>query len=131
MNELLENKVRFWEIVFYFALSVITGWLILKSIGVIQTPFWLQYGLPVGGFVLGILAFHHNIYSALRELAVGQAVLTTKVTHLEKKVDHLDEDVECLKKDMVEVKTDMGLLKNDANLLKSDMVKVKGKLSVA
>lgn len=131
MNELLENKVRFWEIVFYFALSIITVWLILKSIGIIQTPFWLQYGLPVGGFVLGILAFHHNIYSALRELAVGQAVLTTKVTHLEKKVDHLDEDVEYLKKDMVQIKVDVGFLKSDMIKVKGDLVMVRGKLNIA
>ncbi len=131
MNQRLEGKYLFWHIVFYFSLFIISVWVILKSVGIIQTPFWLEYGVPMGGLVLGLLAFHNNIFSALKDLTVGQAILSTKVTHLETKVNHLDEDVEYLKNDFTIIKTDVGILKNDTHMLKRDMAKVKGKLSIA
>ncbi len=124
MDHKLEGKFLFWHIVFYFSIAVLTTWLILKMIGIIQTPFWLQYGIPIASVIVGVCALYQNMFSSIRDLAVGQAILTTKVTHLEKKVDHLDEDVE-------ELKTDMVKMKGTLEYLTKDMVKVKGKLSIA
>lgn len=109
MDHKLAGKFLFWHIVFYFSIAVLTIWLILKMAGVIQTPFWLQYGIPIASVIVGSCALYQNMFSSIRDLAVGQAILTTKVTHLEKKVDHLD--------DMVKVK--------------GDLVMVKGKLNIA
>jgi hypothetical protein len=51
MNEIVipQQKVSIWQILFYFSMFILTVWLILKVTGVIQTPLWLEYGIPGAG----------------------------------------------------------------------------------
>lgn len=70
---------------------VLTIWLILKVTGVIQTPLWLELGVPVASLIIGVFALYHNLLEKMNQLAVNMATLSTKF-------DHLDKDVESLKK---------------------------------
>ncbi len=92
------DKFRFWNIVFYASWIVVAVWLVLKSFGVINTPFWLEYGVPISGLMFGALSLYGNISASLRDLAVGLASLGVKFEHLEIKVDRIESDVEILKK---------------------------------
>ncbi len=95
---------------------VLTIWLILKVTGVIQTPVWLELGVPVASLIIGVFALYHNLIEKMNQLAINFVSLISKVAsldkdlnfkidslnkkvdHLDAKVDHLDMDVEFLKK---------------------------------
>lgn len=109
---MMKQDISIWQVLFYLSMLVLTAWLILKVTGVIQTPLWLEYGVPVASLIIGVFAFYHNLIENINKLAVTIAMLSTKfdylnidikelnlkVDHLGKKVDHLDNDVEFLKK---------------------------------
>lgn len=40
------KKINIWDILVWVALAVIIGWVILKVLGIINTPLWLTY-VPV------------------------------------------------------------------------------------
>lgn len=103
-NKIKEKKFDFWGTIFYASLLILAVWLILKSIGITQTPFWLEYGVPFGTFTIGFLAFYQKLLDKVNLIAVGLASLTIKV-------EHIDKDIEILKKDMVIVKDDITILK--------------------
>ncbi len=87
------QKEKIWEIVFYSSLSVVMIWVILKSVGIIQTPFWLEYGVPIAGFVIGILSLYQNLTNNIKELAIDLAKISVKLSHVEKDVDVLKSEV--------------------------------------
>jgi len=93
-----KHKIREWII--YISMGIVVIWLILKSVGIIQTPFWLEYGIPISSFILGFLAFYRDFVEKLHEVIKSLAVLTNRVDHIEKDVSHL-------KTDMTEVKEKM------------------------
>ncbi len=103
------KKISFWQLLFYFSWAVLTFWLILKITGVIKTPLWLEYGVPLGGLILGIFGLYQNILESIGKLTVQMTALTMKV-------DHLDKDAEILKKDI-------GLLKDNVSILRKELTK--------
>lgn len=104
-NEIkLPKENRFWDIIFYTSLLVLTIWVILKSIGVIHTPTWLEYGVPFTGLIFTALSFYQKIIEKVNTIAVGLATLNVRF-------DHLDKDVEGLKENMTLVKSDVSGLK--------------------
>ncbi|MBI2109942.1 hypothetical protein HYT58_02090 [Candidatus Woesearchaeota archaeon] len=98
------TKERFWQLSFYFSLLVIMIWLILKVTGVIQTPAWIEYGIPITGATLGLLSLYQNVTNTIKDLSIGLATISTKF-------DHLDKDVEILKTKVNGVEKDLGFLK--------------------
>ena len=101
------NKERFWELSFYFSLLVIMIWLILKIVGVIKTPVWIEYGIPITGAVYGVLAIYRNVIEKLTTLTI--------------KVDHLDKDVEIIKVDANTLKLDVNTLKTKTTNIEKDV----------
>lgn len=118
----MKNKILFWQVVFYSSLSVLALWLILKSIGVIHTPFWLEYGVPVASTIFTFLGLYHNIIDNIKQLAIA-------VAHIEKDVDFLKKDSELVKIDINSLKTDVSLLKIDVGTLKTDVHLLKRRIT--
>jgi hypothetical protein len=87
---LLLMKRSPWQLLFYASLAMLTLWLVLKLTGVIQTPLWLEYGVPIISVILSLLAHYQHLLETMNKLAVGLASITAKV-------DHIDRDVEALK----------------------------------
>lgn len=79
----MRKRISPWQVLFYVSWSVVALWLILKLTGIINTPVWLEYGVPIAGLLLGALAHYQHIIETLAKLVV--------------KVEHLDKDVEMLK----------------------------------
>ncbi len=98
----MEQKISPWQILFYLSLSVFTLWFILKVTGVIQTPFWLEYGVPLITIVLTILSQYQHIMERMsmqyHQLSERIQSVTVSLAGLASKVDHIDRDVESLKK---------------------------------
>lgn len=86
-----------WEYLFYGSMIVLTLWLILKLTGIIQTPVWLEHGIPIAGVILGVFPCYQHLLKTLMHLVV--------------KVDRLESDVHVLKDDTRIVKGDVVLLK--------------------
>jgi len=103
---------------FYLSWTVLAIWLILKLTGVIKTPFWLEYGVPIGSLIIGIFGLYRDVLENVQKLSIGLTALSTdfkhfnikvdlldskvnqldlSVNHLNLKVDHIDKDVESLK----------------------------------
>ena len=104
-----KQKISIWQILFYFSMGVVLLWLILKLSGVIQTPLWLEVGVPTAGLLLGIFTLYRNIFNGIKDLSVGVATVAVKV-------DHIEKDVSSLKQDMITVKQDMGIVKKKLRL---------------
>lgn len=88
---------------------MLTLWLILKLTGIIQTPVWLEHGIPIAGVILGVFSCYQHLLKTLMHLVV--------------KVDRLESDVHVLK-------ADAGMLKSDVHVLKDDMLIVKGDVAL-
>lgn len=97
----MTKRLNILEIIFYLSLLVLAVWVILKSIGVIQTPVWLEYGVPILSSVISILTLYLNIIKKINKLDINFAVLSTKFCHLEKEVGILRTDVDLLKRKLI------------------------------
>ena len=96
-------------------MSVVMLLVILKSIGVIQTPAWLQYGLPVGGFAVGIFALYYNLLNNIMNLTV--------------KTGGIEKDTEILKVDVKEVKSKVNSMELNISHIDKRLIRVEAKVS--
>lgn len=96
-------KLNFWDYVFYTSMSIVLLWIILKSVGIIHTPFWLQYGLPASSFVIGVFALYYNLIKSITDMAI--------------KTGNIEKDVEILKDNNKVLKYDVDILKNKVTLI--------------
>ncbi len=83
-------KHSIWDYLFYASMAVILIWLALKMTGVIQTPIWLEYGVPVGSFVVGFIMLFQSINDKITALSTNDA-------RMEEHLKHLDKDVESIR----------------------------------
>lgn len=83
----MNKEISVWQIMFYVSWTVLSIWLILKVTGIIQTPIWLEYGVPIGSLIIGVFGLYHNIMEAFNKLSVNLAALTSKVNHMEKDIE--------------------------------------------
>ncbi|MBI4139366.1 hypothetical protein HY483_00200 [Candidatus Woesearchaeota archaeon] len=110
MTELIKiimKKVSTGDFVFYSAMGVLTLWLILKIIGVIKTPLWLEYGVPLGSLILGGVMFYHTLTDSIRSLAISVATLATRVDHVEQYFKDLKEDMKLVKDELTGIRKDV------------------------
>lgn len=103
-------KRNIWDILAWIDLALITLWLILKTIGVINTPLWLQYAPLYGA-----------IYLAGRAMSILDRT-TKDVTELKKDLKRAEMD---LRSDIRRVETD---LKNDIRRLDVDIGIIKSRV---
>jgi len=85
-----EIKRSVWDYLFYLCMSIVLLWVVLKSIGIIKTPFWLEYGLPVASFVIGFLTFSQSLNNRISKLEASDA-------RIEAILKHHDRDLEKIK----------------------------------
>ena len=115
MNEFeklyLEKKFSFWQIVFYISMATVTLWLILKLLGVIKTPLWLEYDVPIGGLIVGALGLYYNILQSINQVVVNMAKLTIRFEHFGKDLHLTKTDVRDLKENVHCLNSDMRLVK--------------------
>jgi hypothetical protein len=97
-------KKSVWDYLFYFSMLVVTFWLILKIAGVIKTPFWLEYGVPIGSFIVGLLTFFQSLNRKFDDVnkrfeetlsIVGN--ILSNVARVESKLLHIGRDLERVK----------------------------------
>ena len=86
-------KRPIWDYLFYASMAVVLIWLVLKMTGVIQTPIWLEYGVPIGSFVVGFMMLFQSLNDKMTSLSINDARIETRL-------EHMDQDVEILKTDV-------------------------------
>lgn len=122
------KEISIWQIMFYVSWTVLTLWLILKIAGVIKTPFWLEYGVPVGSIIIGVFGIYHNFMQTVNKVVIGLATLTSDFKHLNFKVDKLDSKVNNLDTKVNHLDLKVNQLDSKFNHLELDMEIVKNKL---
>ena len=111
----MKRKLNIYDYLFYLSLLVIFIWLILKSTGIIQTPFWLEYGVPIGSFGIAVLTLYQNLLDKIGKLGINLSVLNTNFNHLDKEFKDFRIEV---RDDISELKDNVGILKTDVEILK-------------
>lgn len=96
--KIFRREVAFWEMVFYASWSVLTIWFILKMAGFINTPKWLEFGVPVASLIIGILGLFKNLMDSINKLAITTTLHTLQLKHIEKDVEFVKNDIEFLKR---------------------------------
>lgn len=111
-------KRTIWDYLFYLSMLVVGVWLVLKVTGYIQTPLWLEFGVPGGALFIGFLTFYQGLMNKMfamqrdiSKLAINDARTEERLKHVEIKLTHIDCDVESLKTDVKSLQTGMDFVK--------------------
>ncbi len=83
----LPQKISAWDIIFFMSMGVLTLWLILKLTGVIQTPLWLEVGIPVATMIVGFGSLYTNLLEKVNRIAVDTAETRIRMNHFEKDME--------------------------------------------
>jgi len=104
-----------WDYLFYACMLILTIWLILKVIGVIQTPVWLEYGLPIGTGILGFLMFYQSLVDKILVIYLELGKLHTSDARLDEKLSSLDRELRGndarLETKLIHLDKDIGIVK--------------------
>jgi len=65
---MVKRKLNVWDVIAWIILALILFWLILKTLGIINTPLWLQYAPLYGMIYLGGW-YAHKLESIGKEVA--------------------------------------------------------------
>lgn len=98
------KKMSFWDILAWIVLGLITLWLILKVMGIINTPLWLEYAPLFGAVYLAGRAMNilHRTAQDLQETK-------HEVRSLEKYVGRMEME---LKQDIQKLDFEIGIIKS-------------------
>lgn len=109
--KIFRREVAFWEMVFYASWTVLTIWFILKMAGVINTPKWLEFGVPAASLIIGSLGLFKNLMDSINKNNIGLVTLTLKFEQMDGKVDKIDKRVDGIDKKLNCVEKDVDFLK--------------------
>ena len=73
----MKDKSLLWMILFWLGMLIIFAWFFLKAIGVINTPFYIEY-LPMIGWIFSMGAFFQMFMD-----------FRTRLAKLERRVDNI------------------------------------------
>jgi uncharacterized membrane protein YhdT len=114
----MKRKRTFWDTLSWIVLGLIALWLILKTVGVINTPLWLELA-PLYGF----LFVAGKAMRTLETVSDDVSFLKKDVRRVEKELTNnihiLELGISGLKYDVTLLKKDVGILKYDVGTLKS------------
>ncbi len=87
----IEAKIKrpIWDYLFYASMLVLTIWLVLKVIGIIKTPVWLEYGVPIGSAILAFSTFFQSINDKIAKLLASDARLEAILMHHDKDLERI------------------------------------------
>ncbi len=87
-REQFEFRDKIYSVIIWTGLALILLWYILKSVGVISTPLWIEL-LPVGIAVFTAGVFVQQIRTDIRDLRTDVKGLKIRVGHLEKDMHYV------------------------------------------
>ena len=85
----MKIRLRPTDIIFYLILAIILIWAILKTIGIIQSPIWLEM-LPVFVAVFGAGIFYQKVMvirDTVNDIKEEIKNLEKRISSIEKKID--------------------------------------------
>lgn len=97
MEQTAKMQRPVWDYLFYLSMLIVLLWIFLKSVGIIKTPFWLEYGLPIASFVIGVLMLFHSISDKMADLRASDARMEAGLAHLENDVERVKDDIISMK----------------------------------
>lgn len=77
------------DYLFYTSLIIMSIWLFLKVVGIINTPVWLEYRIPIGMFIFGFFTFYQSLIDKIFILSLNDAKLEEHILHIDKDIEFL------------------------------------------
>lgn len=114
----MSREISFWYVLFHLSLLVVFIWVILKSVGIIQTPDWIKYGIPVGGVIFSFFAFYHSIIGVVFTIKDELSSVKIDVAKITVKLDHHDKDLEFIKTKLYHHDKDLEFINKDLGFIK-------------
>lgn len=102
-----------WDVIAWLALVGIAVWVLLKVLGVIKTPLFIEYA-PIGGAIYIAGWAMHKLDRATDDIK--------EVTH---KLDRATDDIKEVTHKLDITTDDIKDVKNDLKFIESDMVKIR------
>jgi len=93
------NKNKVYDIIFWVSMLVIVVWIILKMIGVINSPVWMQM-IPYMSIVFAAGAFYQSINAMkadIADLKVRMCIVEKDIIQMQSGIKHFDSDLHSLK----------------------------------
>lgn len=94
--EELSRRISPWAVMFYLGMAMILVWALLKSVGVINTPVWLEVGIPAVGAVLGLFGIFRELLNSIHQVKLDVIVLRKDT---EKDISLLQAGIQTLRTD--------------------------------
>lgn len=94
----MKHKHTWWEISFYLSLLIIILWLILKLTGLINTPPFIEYGIPIFSATYAFFALYRDFLDRINRIGNGLTRAFMKIEHLENEVGSIKEEVMVMNK---------------------------------
>ncbi|MBW2974886.1 hypothetical protein KY366_04170 [Candidatus Woesearchaeota archaeon] len=95
-----ETKTRIYEIIFWLALIIIALWLVLKAVGIINSPVWVEAIPYASGLFAAGAAFQvlKDTKDNVRTLTKRVGRMGQGLTKVEIEVKHLEKEIKEIKK---------------------------------
>ena len=106
----MNEHFSFWRWMFYASLTVLMIWVILKSAGIINTPLWLEYGVPITSLTIAVLSLFHELMKDINSIKIDVVLLKNQFINLNANVEYLDKDIDVMKKDMTLIKNKLQIV---------------------
>jgi len=89
---MVKEKLDIWDVIAWIVLALILIWVILKTLGIINTPLWLQYAPVYGAVYLAGWNIHKLdvVTRDVKELKKFKHVTIEKITRLEHKLNFVN-----------------------------------------
>lgn len=90
---MLFMNITFWKALFYLSLGTVTLWLILKLSGIIHTPVWLEFGVPIAGIIIGIFSMYKTIIDGIHNIALKVEVFEHKFHAHDQRLQGIEQEL--------------------------------------
>ena len=108
-----KRKIDIWDVLFWIAMAVLILYIILKLLGIINTPEWINL-LPFISLAFAIGVFY-------QKLIIFMDRMNVRTNYFKKGIDKVSEDVQYMGEKMITI--DSSLLKHEERLTKLEKIK--------
>lgn len=107
-NKIKLNKDLIYNILYWGSIGVVIVWIILKLLGIINSPVWQQM-IPFAGLIIPFIikgmkdaesiGLIKPMYGEIKDIRKDQMDMKERLIHVEKDMHYIRRDVDLLRKD--------------------------------
>ncbi len=86
----MNNKITFWDVLIWVGTILILGWALLKSLGIIHSPVWVEM-IPYFGFGISIVGGAYKLGKIMNSIEDTQKKVS-KLVVLEERFNRIENE---------------------------------------